>query len=135
MIEKILKIDFHEHFSVVYTMKLLRNMFFMKWSERNISQCILALRTPFLQNTSGRLLLSFGRLYEVRTSYIRQLDVQRTFDAHWVTSSNQQHLNKHKYMVKRICDLLQLFIFLFQPFLVVNQINNFQCSASRSPLM
>ena len=52
MIEKILKIDFqnfhiqkvyHEHFSQVYTMKLSPNTYFMKCSERNISQCILAL--------------------------------------------------------------------------------------------
>ena len=41
MIEKILKMSqkvYHEHFSVVYTMKLTH---FMKQSERNISQCIL----------------------------------------------------------------------------------------------
>ena len=33
---------YHEHFSVVYTMKLSRNMYFMKCSERNISQSMLA---------------------------------------------------------------------------------------------
>ena len=38
------KKGYHEHFSVVYTMKLLWNTNFMKWSERNISQCILALK-------------------------------------------------------------------------------------------
>ena len=32
----------HEHFSVVYTMKLSWNKYFMKCSERNISRCILA---------------------------------------------------------------------------------------------
>ena len=33
----------HEHFSVVYTMKLLPNTYFMKCSVRNMySQCILA---------------------------------------------------------------------------------------------
>ena len=34
---------YHEHFSVVYTMKLSPNTYFMKCSERNMySQCILA---------------------------------------------------------------------------------------------
>ena len=33
---------YHEHFSVVYTMKPSSNTYFMKCSERNISQCILA---------------------------------------------------------------------------------------------
>ena len=33
---------YHEHFSVVYTMKLSRNMYFMKCSEINISQSMLA---------------------------------------------------------------------------------------------
>ena len=33
---------YHEHFSVAYTMKLSRNMYFMKCSERNISQSMLA---------------------------------------------------------------------------------------------
>ena len=47
---------YHEHFSVVYTMKLSWNTYFMKCSERNISQCILALRIP---NTSWRLYLYF----------------------------------------------------------------------------
>ena len=40
MLQKI----YHEHFLVVYTMKLSWNTYFMKCSERNISQCILALR-------------------------------------------------------------------------------------------
>ena len=33
---------YHKHFSVVYTMKLSWNTHFMKETERNISQCILA---------------------------------------------------------------------------------------------
>ena len=37
-------------------------LYFMKCSERKVSQCILALRTPFLRNTSGRLLLNGGKL-------------------------------------------------------------------------
>ena len=32
---------YHEHFSVVYTMKLLSSTYFMKCSEKNIAQCIL----------------------------------------------------------------------------------------------
>ena len=32
------------HFSIVYTMKLSSNTYFIKCSERNISQCILALK-------------------------------------------------------------------------------------------
>ena len=38
---------YHEHFSVVlvvYTMRLSSNTYFMKCSERNISQCILAFK-------------------------------------------------------------------------------------------
>ena len=33
---------YHEHFSVVYTMKLSSDKYLMKCSERNIPQCILA---------------------------------------------------------------------------------------------
>ena len=36
---------FHEHFAVVYTVKLTWNDHFIEWSERNISQCILAFKT------------------------------------------------------------------------------------------
>ena len=36
---------YHEHFSVVYTMKLSWNRYFMKCFERNISQCILTFRS------------------------------------------------------------------------------------------
>ena len=36
---------YNEHFAVVYTMKLLWNTYFMKCSERNISQCILTLKS------------------------------------------------------------------------------------------
>ena len=38
----------HEYLSVVYTMKLSWNTHFMKCSERNISQCILAFRKIIL---------------------------------------------------------------------------------------
>ena len=62
-IEKILKIDFqkififherdqkvyHEYLFVVYTKKLSWNTYFMKCSERNISQRILVLRNYKLQ--------------------------------------------------------------------------------------
>ena len=41
---------YHEYFSVVYTMKLLGNTHFMKCSERNISQCILAFRNQVTKN-------------------------------------------------------------------------------------
>ena len=40
---------YHEHFSVVYTMKLSRNTYFMKCSEKNISQFILALTTGIIK--------------------------------------------------------------------------------------
>ena len=40
--ERVQKV-YHEHFSVVYTMKLSWNTYFMKFPERHISQCILAL--------------------------------------------------------------------------------------------
>ena len=68
-IEKILKIDFqnfhvswkaskvhHEHFSVVYTIKLSRNTYFIKCSEKNISQCILAYRV-FLKKSKTSTLM------------------------------------------------------------------------------
>ena len=35
---------YHKHFLVVYTMKLSWNIYFIKCSERNISQCIFALK-------------------------------------------------------------------------------------------
>ena len=47
--ERPLKV-YHEHFLVVYRMKLLSNTYFMKRSERNISQCILVLRTRSYKN-------------------------------------------------------------------------------------
>ena len=61
--KNILKIDiqnFHSswkatkirHFSVVYTMKLSSNAYFIKCSERNISQCILALKQSHARVTS-----------------------------------------------------------------------------------
>ena len=43
---------YHEHFLVDYTMKLLSNTYFMKCSERNISQCILAFKN--FANFSGK---------------------------------------------------------------------------------
>ena len=46
---------YHEHLSVVYTMKLSWNTHFMKCSERNISQCILAFRFSMLQQCLSRL--------------------------------------------------------------------------------
>ena len=44
---------YHEHFSVVYTMKPVSNKYFIKGSERNISQCILAfsLESDFIEFT------------------------------------------------------------------------------------
>ena len=50
----------HEHFSVVYTMKLLPNTYFMKCSERNISQCILAIRQISIQQMRVSRLKQFA---------------------------------------------------------------------------
>ena len=55
--ERVQKV-YHEHFSVVYTMKLSWNTYFMKCSEGNISQCFLAFRN-FAKFTGKHLCQSF----------------------------------------------------------------------------
>ena len=76
-IQKILKIDFqnfcisemllnvyHEHLSAVYTIKLLWNTYFMKCSERNISQYILALKQSGFCTTYSFEILVLERKYK-----------------------------------------------------------------------
>ena len=49
--------------------EMTQKLYFMKCLERNISQCILPLRAPCLQNTSGRLLLYLQYAENYRICY------------------------------------------------------------------
>ena len=51
--------------SVVYTMKLSRNTYFMKYSKRNISQCFLPLRTLFCIKSQRWLLFEYIFIWTV----------------------------------------------------------------------